>query len=87
METARNRYEAKTKVVTFRVASELYEELSRIRVDSGLSFADLIKLGADIATAEIEEKLTEIGILQQRVEQLRQQVQSEKKAADRKSVV
>lgn len=82
METARDRYEAKTKVVTFRVASELYEELSRIRVDSGLSFADLIKLGADIATTEIEEKLSEIGILQQRADELRQQVQSGKKAAE-----
>jgi len=81
-ETARDRYEAKTRVVTFRVASELYEELSKIKSDSGLSFADLIKLGADIATAEIEEKLTELGILQQKVEELRLQVQSAKKAAE-----
>ncbi len=81
MTTARDRYEAKTKVVTFRVNHELYNELGRIKADSGLSFADLIKLGAGIAHDEIVSKMTEISDLQGKMEQLREEVQTEKKRA------
>ena len=45
MTTARERYEAKTSVVTFRVPKELYDELEKVKKETGLSFTDLIKLG------------------------------------------
>jgi len=78
MSTARERYEAKTKVVTFRVNHELYDELKKLKAKSGLSFADLVKLGAGIAREEIEDKIEEIRNLQGRLEQLRETVQAEK---------
>ena len=65
MNTARERYEAKTKVVTFRVSQELYAELKRVQAESGLSFADLVKLGAGITRHEIEDKIEEIHNLQE----------------------
>jgi len=77
MSTARERYEAKTKVVTFRVNHELYDELKKLKAKSGLSFADLVKLGAGIAREEIEDKIEEIRNLQGRLEQLRETVQAE----------
>lgn len=79
MTTARERYEAKTKVVTFRVHQGLYEDLKRIKTETGLSFADLIKLGAGIARDEIAAKMAEISDLQGKLEQLREAVQTEKK--------
>jgi hypothetical protein len=79
MTTARERYEAKTKVVTFRVNQELYGELKKIQVKSGLSFADLIKLGAGIARDEIVTKMAEINDLQGKLDTLREAVQTEKK--------
>ena len=78
MNTARERYEAKTKVVTFRVSQELYAELKRVQSESGLSFADLVKLGADIAREEIEDKIEEINNLQGRLKQLREEEQAGK---------
>jgi predicted CopG family antitoxin len=78
MSTARERYEAKTKVVTFRVNRELYEELKSIKADSGLSFTDLVKLGAGITRDEIEAKIEEIHGLQGKLEQLKETVQAEK---------
>ena len=78
MNTARERYEAKTKVVTFRVSQELYAELKRVQAKSGLSFADLVKLGADIAREEIEDKIEEINNLQGRLKQLREEEQAGK---------
>lgn len=78
METARKRYEAKTKVVTFRVSQELYAELKRVQAQSGLSFADLIKLGAGIAREEIEDRIEEINNLQGRLKQLREEEQAGK---------
>ena len=78
MTTARERYEARTKVVTFRVSRELYHELQKIKAESGLSFADLVKLGAGIARDEIEAKVEEINGLQGKLKQLRGTVQNEK---------
>ena len=78
MNTARERYEAKTKVVTFRVSQELYAELKRVQAESGLSFADLVKLGAGITQEEIEDKIEEINNLQGRLKQLREDEQAEK---------
>src|SRR3972149_5422963 len=81
MPTARERYEAKTKVVTFRVNEELYNDLKKTMMDSGLSFADLIKLGAGIAQDEIEAKIAEKNDLQGKLEQLREAVQIQKQQA------
>jgi len=81
MTTARERYEAKTKVVTFRVNEELYDELKEINAESGLSFADLVKLGAGIARDEIEDKISELGDLQEKLKRLREAVQTEKQLA------
>ena len=78
MNTARERYEAKTKVVTFRVSQELYAELKRVQTESGLSFADLVKLGAGITREEIEDKIEEINNLQERLKQLREEEQAGK---------
>ena len=78
MTTARERYEARTKVVTFRVSRELYHELQKIKAESGLSFADLVKLEAGIARDEIEAKVEEINGLQGKLKQLRGTVQNEK---------
>ncbi len=77
MTSARERYEAKTKVVTFRVNQEVYEELAKVKNEAGLSFADLVKLGAGIATGEIKQKLAEVGNLQAQLAELRQAVQVE----------
>ena len=79
MTTARERYEAKTKVVTFRVNHELYGELKTVTVETGLSFTDLIKLGAGIARDEIAAKIAEINDLQGKLERLKEAVQTEKK--------
>jgi hypothetical protein len=82
MTTARERYEAKTKVVTFRVSQELYQELEEIREKAGLSFADLIKLGAGITREEIKKKLSEASELQARLAELRKTVRQEQKTLD-----
>lgn len=82
MSTARERYEDKTKVVTFRVSKELYEELEGIRGKAGLSFADLIKLGAGIAREEIQKKLSEASELQARLVELRKTILQEQKTLD-----
>ena len=78
MNTARKRYEAKTKVVTFRVNHALYDELKKLKAKSGLSFADLVKLGAGIAREEIEDKIEEIRNLQGKLEQLKKAEQAGK---------
>ena len=82
MSTARERYEAKTRVVTFRVSQEIYRELEEIREDTYLSFADLIKLGAGIAREEIDRKLNEVSELQEQLTELRKMVQQEQKKLD-----
>ena len=82
MTTARERYEAKTRVVTFRVHQELYGELEKIRQEAELSYADLIKLGAGIAQGEIQRKLGELGKAQNQLAELRQTIQQERRAFD-----
>lgn len=79
MTTARERYEAKTKVVTFRVHQRLYEDLKKIKTETSLSFTDLIKLGAGITRDEIETKIAEASDLHGKLEKLREAVQTEKK--------
>jgi len=82
MTTARERYEAKTKVVTFRVSQELYDDLEEIRGKADLSFADLIKLGAGIARGEIEKKLSEVSELQDQLAELRKTIRQEQKTLE-----
>ena len=79
MTSARERYEAKTKVVTFRVNQEVYEEIAKVKTEAGLSFADLVKLGAGIATGEIKQKLAEVGNLQAQLAEIQQAVEVEKR--------
>ena len=82
MTTARERYEAKTKVVTFRVSQEIYEELEEVRKEAELSFADLIKIGAGVAQEEIEKKLTEVSKLESQLVDLRKSIRDEQKTLD-----
>ena len=82
MTTARERYEAKTRVVTFRVSQKLYEDLEGIRGKASLSFADLIKLGAGIGREEIEKKLSEASELQAQLAELRKTIRQEQKTLD-----
>jgi hypothetical protein len=82
MTNARERYEAKTRVVTFRITRELYEELDEIRKEADLSFADLIKLGAGIAEEEIEKKLAEESKLKEQLADLRSAIRDEQQALD-----
>lgn len=71
MTTARERYEQKTRVVTFRVSNEIFNQLEDIKAKSGLSNADLIKLGAGIAQEEIKAQLAEVTELERRLAELR----------------
>ena len=70
MAGARERYEQKTKVITFRVNVGVYTELEEIRSKGGLSYADLIKAGAGIAGQEIMNKLAQISRLERRLAKL-----------------
>lgn len=76
MTTARQRYEAKTKVVTFRVHRELYDELERIRARIGLSYADLVKLGAGLAGDQLKSKIDQAAGLQSKLDALRKELQT-----------
>jgi len=78
MTTARERYEAKTRVVTFRVHQKLYEDLKKVKTETSLSFADIVKLGAGIARDTIEAKIAEKNDLQGKLKELREAVQTEK---------
>ena len=64
MTTDKKRYEQKTKVVTFRVSNEIYDQIEDAKAKTGLSNADLIKLGAGIAQEEIKAKLAELSGLE-----------------------
>jgi hypothetical protein len=83
MTNARKRYEAKTRVVTFRVDQEVYEQIEEIRKLEGLSFADLIKLGAGIAREEIDKKLNEVSRLQAQLVDLRKSIFNEQRKLDK----
>ena len=74
MTTARERYEAKTKVVTFRVGRELFHRLEEVRAKTGLSYGNLVKLGAGIADEEIKRRLTEVSGLESRLAELKKAI-------------
>ena len=67
MTTARERYENKTKVITFRVSQEMAQQIAEVKAETGLSNADLVKLGAGIAREEIKAKLAGITGLEARL--------------------
>ncbi len=75
MTTARERYEEKTRVVTFRVPNEIYDQIEDTKAKTGLSNTDLIKLGAGIAQEEVKSKLAETNGLESRLAQLKAAVQ------------
>ena len=74
MGTARERYEAKTKVVTFRVDWELFHQLEEVRAKTGLSYGNLVKLGAGIADEEINRRLAEVNGLESRMAELKKAI-------------
>ena len=82
MSNARERYEAKTRVVTFRVSQELYGGLDKTRQKARLSYADLIKLGAGIAEKEIQKKLSEVSEAQKQLAELRRSIRQGQKALE-----
>ena len=59
-----------SKVVTFRVPREVFEQLEQVKRASGLSFGDLVKLGAQIADEQVKAKLAEITGLEDRLTEL-----------------
>jgi len=67
MANARERYDRKTKVVTFRVSLEVFRELEEIKAKGGLSYADLVKAGAGIAGEEVMGKLGRVSGLESRL--------------------
>jgi len=71
MTRARERYEAKTRVVTFRVTKEVFNQIEEVKAAGGLSYGDLIKLGAGIASEEIRAKIAEASGLEARLSQLK----------------
>lgn len=75
MTTARERYEQKTKVVTFRVSNEIFDQIEGIKARTGLSNADLIILGAGLAEEEIKEKLGQKSGLEAKLSELRHAIQ------------
>ncbi len=79
MTTARQRYEAKTKVVTFRVRLGVFDQVEEIKARTGLSNADLIKLGAGIAEEEIRNKLGQISGLEAKLANLRRAIDDEER--------
>jgi vacuolar-type H+-ATPase subunit I/STV1 len=83
MTTARERYEQKTKVVTFRVPNETYDQIEDAKAKTGLSNADLIKLGAAIAQEEIKAKLAQASGLESRLAQLKAAVQQTEQELDK----
>ena len=74
MTTARERYEAKTKVVTFRVDWELFHQLEEVKAKTGLSYGNLVKLGAGIADEEINRRLAEVNGLESRMAELKKAI-------------
>ena len=66
-----------SRVVTFRVPEEVYEQLEQVKKATGLSFADLVKLGAKTGDEEVKAKLSEITGLEARLNGLKASVEEE----------
>jgi len=83
MTTARKRYEQKTKVVTFRVRNDIYDQIQDFKAKTRLSYADLVKLGAGIGQAEIKAKLAEVSGLENRLSQLKAAIRQREQQLDK----
>ncbi len=66
-----------TRVVTFRVPEEVYKQLEQVKKATGLSFADLVKLGAKTGDEEVKAKLSEITGLEARLNGLKASLEEE----------
>lgn len=64
-------------MVAFRVSLEVYKELEKIKAMGGLSYADLIKLGAGFAQDEIKANLAQISGLENRLAELSSAIERE----------
>ena len=73
----------KTKVITFRVADEMYDQIEDTKVKTGLSNADLIMRGAGICQEEIKAKLAELSGLDRRLAQLKVAIRQTQQELDR----
>jgi len=80
MTTARQQYEQKIKVVTFRVHQEVYEQLEEVKARTGLSNSDLMKLGTGIAREEMKAKLANISGLEDKLAELESSVTREEQS-------
>jgi hypothetical protein len=74
---ARERYEAKTKVISFRVPLDAFDQIEEVKTETGVSYTDLIKLGAGIAQEEIKAKLAEVSGLGGKLAELKTSVEEE----------
>ena len=72
----------KTRVVTFRVTHDLFAQIEEAKRKSGLSNADLIKLGAGITLDEVKSKLDRVSGLENRLHRLRVAVEEKEQALD-----
>ena len=83
MKTASEHHEKKTKVVTFRVANQIYDQIEDTKAKTGLSNADLIMRGAGICQEEIKAKLAELSGLDRRLAQLKVAIRQTQQELDR----
>jgi hypothetical protein len=74
-----------TKVKSFRVDDDLDREIEKARNASGLSYADLIKLGAGISRSYIESKIDKQKHLQDKIDELVYRIQQKEEELERLS--
>lgn len=74
-----------SRVISFRVDSDLCNQIKQAKQISHLSYTDLIKRGADICVAEVQSKLNEINRLSERARRLRELI-AEKETELAKSI-
>jgi hypothetical protein len=83
MANERERHEAKTQVISFRVRQEDYERLEKVKIETGLSNTDLVMLGAGIAQEEKKSKLAEVTGLENRLAALREAISQTQQELDK----
>lgn len=76
MATVRKKKGANTRVIAFRVTKDLFDELKKLKAESGLSFTDLIKLGAGIDTDKIDAKISRATGLDEKIENRERELQA-----------
>ena len=83
MNTSEKHHEGKSKVVTFRVSVEEYNQIQEYKASSGLSNADLMRKAVGIGKEEEKAKLSEASGLEKRLSQLRAAVGQVQQDLDR----